>query len=66
MSSNSFSDSFLSNEAKILSSIALILTNLSVSQALNDPKTVTDSSLPGSKFCNVSNISRSALLVCLM
>ena len=34
MSSNSFSDSFWSSKAKTLSSIALILTNLSVSRLL--------------------------------
>ena len=53
MSSNTFSDSFWSSNAKILSSIALILTNLSASQPINDSKTVTDSSFSGSKFCNI-------------
>ena len=54
MLSNSFSDSFWSSKAKILSSIALILANFCVSLSLNDSKTNTDSSFSGSKFGNIS------------
>ena len=66
ISSNFFSNSFWSSKVKILSLIALILSDLSVSQALSNSKTVSDSSFSGSKFCNTSNILHFALLKHLM